>query len=64
MADRWGWAMSGAWVTDEKFCDWLLGVRYGERQPDGSIKLFVTVGLCLYMHEAWTAALEGVSHGT
>lgn len=49
--------MSAPWVTDEAFCDWLVGIRYGERMEDGSIKLFVTMGLCMYMHEAWTAAL-------
>jgi len=50
--------MSAPWVTDEAFCDWLISMRYGKRVEGGPIKLFVTMGLCLYMHEAWVAALS------
>lgn len=43
------------WQDDEDFCSWLLAMRYAEER-DGKMFPFVSLGLVLYMHEAWRAS--------
>ena len=42
------------WQDDRPFCDWLVGMRYAQRVDDSlEVRPFLTLGMVLYMHEAW-----------
>jgi hypothetical protein len=48
------------WQNDPDFVAWLLESQYAMRGPKGKIEPYISDGLVLYCHEAWTA---GKNHG-
>ena len=52
-----GQAESIKWQYDKPFVEWLLKQKYAERK-DGKVVPHTTLGLVLYMHEAYRAGFE------
>ena len=40
------------WKGDESFCEWMVSMNYVVRTEKG-LKPFLTLGVVLYMYEAW-----------
>ena len=53
------------WQYDKSFTDWLISKNYAEIK-DGKVQPHTTLGLVLYMYEAYRAGFSrrGESHGT
>jgi hypothetical protein len=45
------------WQDDSGFVNWLLDVRYAE-EAENKIKPFVSLGMVLYMYEAYSKGKE------
>ena len=48
------------WQNDPDFVSWILRSKYAKRGPKGKIEPYISDGLVLYCHEAWTV---GKNHG-
>jgi len=45
------------WQEDTAFVDWLVQMNYA-RTKEGKIKPITSLGLVLYMYEAWSAGKD------
>lgn len=46
------------WQNDEGFVEWLYLMEYAVKTDKGP-KPYMSIGVVIYMHEAWTAGRKG-----
>jgi len=45
------------WIKNKPFVEWLLETGYARLDEKGTIEPSTSLGVILYMHEAWLAGL-------